>query len=124
MVITHLIINTFVTDLPKDTQLDDLASLINVDNKNFDPEQLGSDIIKEQQVINLKFSSGQCTVIPEDRAQVMLTSVSSFSTLKRGLLCLITYHAFGCGDSKDVRFFQALHMLQMSGALEIQAAKL
>ena len=41
-------------------------------------EQLGVDLIKEQQKINLKFLSNQTAVIPEDRAQVMLARVSFF----------------------------------------------
>ena len=36
----------------------------------------GSDVIKAQQAANLKYSSDQCAVIPEDRAQVMLAGVS------------------------------------------------
>ena len=37
--------------------------------------QLGVDLIKEQQKINLKFSLNQTAVISEDRAQVMLAGV-------------------------------------------------
>ena len=49
---------------------------MNLDAANLNIEQLGLDIIKEQQAANLHFSSDQSALIPEDRAQVMLTSVS------------------------------------------------
>ena len=47
-----------------------------------DIRQLGIDVIKEQQRINLKFSSSRTAVVPEDKAQIMLAAVSySFLTL-------------------------------------------
>ena len=64
------------TDLPPNARLDDLASLLQLDTKNVDPEKLGVDLIKQQQAINLKFSSNQSAVIPDDQAQVMLAGVS------------------------------------------------
>ena len=67
------------TDLPPKAQLDDLASLLQLDTKNIDPEKLGIDLIKQQQGINLKFSSNQSAVIPDDRAQIMF-GWSKFST--------------------------------------------
>ena len=70
---SHLL---FSTDLPPNARLDDLASLLLLDSKNIDPVKLGSDLIKEQQRINLKFSSNQSAVIPDDRAQIMLAGVS------------------------------------------------
>ena len=66
----------FLTDLPPNARLDDLASLLTLDAKNIDVDKLGADAIKEQQRINLKFSSNQVAVIPEDRAQRMLAGVS------------------------------------------------
>ena len=64
-----------VTEQPPDAQVHDLASLVNVDAKNIDVEKLGSDCIKEQQAINLERSSNEVAIIPEDRAQVMLSGV-------------------------------------------------
>ena len=66
------------TDLPEDARLHDLASLAAIDSKDINVEELGEDIIKAQQAANLKYSSDQCAVIPEDRAQVMLAGVSNF----------------------------------------------
>ena len=63
-------------DLPPNACLDDLASLLTLDTKNINVEKLGADTIKEQQRINLRFSSNKVAVIPEDRAQRMLTGVS------------------------------------------------
>ena len=63
-------------DLPPNARLDNLASLLTLDTKNIDVEKLGADAIKEQQRINLKFSSNQVAVIPKDRAQHMLAGVS------------------------------------------------
>ena len=74
--------HSIVVDLPADAHLDDLASLLQLDSKNMNMEQLGVDLIKEQQKINLKFSSNQTAVILEDRAQVMLVGVSIFCTLE------------------------------------------
>ena len=87
-----------------------------------DVEQLGIDAIKEQQAANLKFSSDQSALIPEDRAQIMLASVSVHIRTRNwySLIssCIRTRHFYiFCS-------FQALQMLMMSGALEIQAAKL
>ena len=42
-------------------------------------EKLGADTIKEQQRINLKFSSNQVAVIPKDHAQRMLAGVSRYN---------------------------------------------
>ena len=67
----------YFSELPPDARLDDLASLINLDQANYNAEELGVDTIKEQQAINLRFSSNKSALIPEDRAQVLLTSVST-----------------------------------------------
>ena len=67
---------SIVVDLPPDACLDDLASLLNFDSKTIDKEKLGIDAIKKQQELNLKFSSNQTAVIPDDRAQIMLAGVS------------------------------------------------
>ena len=67
---------SIVVDLPPNEKLDDLASLLQIDSKNLDVRQLGLDAIKEQQKINLKFSSNKTAVLPEDKIQVMLTGVS------------------------------------------------
>ena len=69
----------FLIDLPPNARLDDLASLLTLDTKNIDVEKLGADTIKEQQRINLKFSSNQVAVIPEDCAQHMLAGVSRYN---------------------------------------------
>ena len=71
----------YFLELPATARIDDLPRLLNLDTKNINLEQLGIDAIKEQHRINLEFSSDQCTIIPEDRAQVMLTAVSSIFTL-------------------------------------------
>ena len=76
--VSHVLNNPlFPSDLPPDARLDDLASLLQLDTKNIDTEKLGVDLIKQQQRINLKFSSNQSAVIPDDRAQVMLAGVSN-----------------------------------------------
>ena len=64
------------SELPATARLDDLSKLLNLDTKNLNLEQLGLDAIKEQHRINLQFSSDKCAIIPEDRAQVMLATVS------------------------------------------------
>ena len=69
--------HTIVVDLPPGEKLDDLASLLQLDTKNMDVRQLGIDVIKEQQRINLKFSSSRTAVLPEDKAQIMLAAVSN-----------------------------------------------
>ena len=74
--------HSIVVDLPADACLDDLASLLQLDSKNMNVEQLGIDLIKEQQKIYLKFSSNQTAVVSEDRAQIMLAGVRMFCTLK------------------------------------------
>ena len=66
-----------ISELPKDAQLHDLASLFTLDSKKINPEQLGLDAIKEQQVANLKHSSSQCAILLEDHVQVMLAGVSA-----------------------------------------------
>ena len=66
----------FSSELPATARLDDLSKLLNLNTKNLNLEQLGIDAIKEQQRINLQFSSDKCAIILEDRAQVMLTAVS------------------------------------------------
>ena len=67
--------HSIIVDLPANARLDNLASLLQLDSKNMNVEQLGIDLIKEQQKINLKFSSNKTAVIPGDRAQVMLAGV-------------------------------------------------
>ena len=42
------ICHSIVVDLAADTCLDDLASLLQLDSKNMNVEQLGIDLIKEQ----------------------------------------------------------------------------
>ena len=75
--------HTIVLDLPPGEKLDDLASLLQLDTKNMKVTQLGIDVIKEQQRINLKFSSNKTAVLPEDKAQTMLAAVSNISFLLR-----------------------------------------
>ena len=70
--------HSIVVDLPVDANLDDLASLLQLDTKNMNVEQLDIDLIKEQQKINLKFSSNKTAIIPGDRAQIMLARVCIF----------------------------------------------
>ena len=52
--------------------------------------KLGADAIKEQQQINLKFSSDEVVaVIPEDRAQRMLAGVSYYQRVQmQFMFCL------------------------------------
>ena len=79
----YVLFNPFksFSELPPEEQLDDLSSLIYIDSKNIDIDKLGCDVIKEQQSINLHFSSDESALIPEDHAQVMLTSVSIFLSI-------------------------------------------
>ena len=48
-----------------------------IDAKKMDVAELGEEAIKAQQAANLKHSSSQCAIIPEDRAQTMLVGVST-----------------------------------------------
>ena len=57
-------------------------------------EKLGIDAIKEQQRINLKFSSDKVAIIPEDWAQRMLAGVSHAITFERGQYLSIHCFAF------------------------------
>ena len=72
----------YFLELPATASIDDLSRLLNLDTENINLEQLGIDAIKEQHRINLEFSSDQCTIIPEDRAQVRLVAISDFYTFK------------------------------------------
>ena len=67
--------HSIVVDLPASEKLDDLASLLQLDSKNLDVRKLGIDAIKEQQRINLKFSSGETAILPDDKVQIMLAGV-------------------------------------------------
>ena len=67
----------FSTNLPPNERLDDLVSLLQLDAKNIDVEKLIADAIKEEQHINLKFSSDKVAVIAEDQAQWMLARVNT-----------------------------------------------
>ena len=67
--------HSIVVDLPASAKLDDLASLLQLDSKNLDVRKLGIDAIKEQQRINLKFSSGETAILPDDKVQIMLAGV-------------------------------------------------
>ena len=81
---------SIIVDLPPNARLDDLASLLTLDSKNLDKDKLGIDAIKRQQEINLKFSSDRTVVIPDDRTQIMLASVSTFlarSNVVTKMLC-------------------------------------
>ena len=60
-----------------DAQLHNLASLTALDARCLDVAQLGADAFKEQQAANLKHSSSECAISPEDQAQTMLAGVSS-----------------------------------------------
>ena len=66
------------SEQPPTAQVHNLASLVNIDSKNINVEQLGADAIKEQQEINLSKSSNEVAIIPEDQAQTMLCGVSQF----------------------------------------------
>ena len=81
----------FPTDLPPNARLDNLASLLTLDAKNIDVEKLGADAIKEQQRINLKFSSDKVAVIPEDCAQRMLAGVSHHNLTARSNVIYILF---------------------------------
>ena len=70
------ICHTIILDFLPRERLDDLSSLLQLDSKNLDVHKLGLDAIKEQQRINLKFSSNKTAVLPEDKIQVMLAGVS------------------------------------------------
>ena len=77
-----IICHPLFTDLPRDEQLDDLMRLSTLDSSNFKEDEIGSDLIKDQQKINMEFDSGQCAVLPEDRAQKLLVSVSIFFQMR------------------------------------------
>ena len=81
----------FSTDLPLNARLDDLASLLTLDAKNIDVEKLGADAIKEQQCINLKFSSDKVAIIPEDHGQRMLAGVSHHNLTARSNVIYILF---------------------------------
>ena len=87
---------SIVVDLPPHEKLDDLASLLQVDSRNFDVRQLGLDAIKEQQKINLKFSSNKTAVLPEDKIQVMLAGTSLSYAFKRVLQPIQLQFTFEC----------------------------
>ena len=72
-----------ISELPKDARLHDLTSLMAIDSKKLNPEELGEDIIKQQQAANLKHSSSSCAIIPEDQAQTMLAGVRLFLAFRR-----------------------------------------
>ena len=65
-----------IVELPPDKQLHDLVSLLSIDVKNLNPQQLGIDVIHAQHEANLKVSSDRCTLIGEDQAQELLCGVS------------------------------------------------
>ena len=69
-----------IVDLPADSQLDDLARLVNLDMKNFNEDQLGADVIRDQKRANEEVSSDKCANIPEDSLQKMLAAVSTFQS--------------------------------------------
>ena len=77
------------------------ASLLQLDSKKLVVQKLGLDAIKEQHRINLKFSSNQTAILPEDKIQVMLAGVSN------RLLC--SSFAFECnvflGHLSCIRMF-------------------
>ena len=87
---------SIVVDLPPHEKLDDLASLLQIDSKNLDVRQLGLDAIKEQQKINLKFSSNKTAVLPEDKIQVMLAGVSLSYVFERVLQLIQLQFTFEC----------------------------
>ena len=69
--------HSIIVDLPPEERLDDLANLLQLDSKKVDVRKLGLDAIKEQQRINLKFSSNETAILPEDKIQIMLAGVSN-----------------------------------------------
>ena len=82
-------------------------------------------MIKEQQAANLHFSSDQSALIPEDRAQVMLTSVSATCSHFNMLICQTS--SLKCSNAQTLNhphLLQALQMLQMARVLEVQATEL
>ena len=84
--------HSIIVDLPPHEKLDDLASLLQIDSKNLDVHQLGLDAIKEQQKINLKFSSNKTAVLPEDKIQVMLGGESFLRIRTRPTIDTITVY--------------------------------
>ena len=90
-------------------------------------EQLGIDLIKEQQKINLKFYSNETAVIPEDRAQVMLAGVHIFCTLEREYnlsRISVTFECIQIVFPIQSSYFQAMQLFQYSGLLEMKAQEL
>ena len=77
--------------MPKDAHLHDLASLSAIDSKDINAKELGVDVIKAQQAANFKYSSNQCAIIPEDRAQIMLAGVNDFQHLDVRLISTYEY---------------------------------
>ena len=90
-------------------------------------EQLGTDLIKEQQKINLKFSSNETAVIPGDRAQVMLARLRTFCTLELKYNLSKISVAFECTQIVfpiQSSCFQAMQLFRYSGLLEMKAQEL
>ena len=90
-------------------------------------EQLGIDLIKEQQKINLKFSSNETAVIPEDRAQVMLARVRIFCTLKHEYnlsRISVTFECIQIVFPIQSSYFQAMQLFQYSRLLKMKAQEL
>ena len=90
-------------------------------------EQLGVNLIKEQQKINLKFSSNETAVIPEDRAQVILAGLRIFCTLEHEYnlsRISVTFKRAQIVFPIQSFYFQAMQLFQYSGLLEMKAQEL
>ena len=70
--------------------------LSTLNSTSFKEDEIGSDLIKDQQKINMEFDSEQCAVLPEDRAQKLLVSVSIFFRCESSCLIVTFFHAFEC----------------------------
>ena len=91
ILIRLILFNFYFPELPADEQLHNLASLSVIDSKTLNPEQLGIDANKEQQAPNLKHSSDQCSILPEDQAQVMLAGVSAQFSIRMRIFLSFKY---------------------------------
>ena len=70
--------------------------LSTLDSTSFKEDEVGSNLIKDQQKINMEFDSEQCAVLPEDRAQKLLVSVSIFLRCESSHSIVTSIQAFEC----------------------------
>ena len=98
-----------------------------IDAKKIDVAELGEDVIKAQQAANLKHSSSDCAILPEDQAQTMLAGVSALFRIRtRPFFDIFTSRIRTCfiASNPHFRLLRAMQMLQISGVLELRSHQL